>query len=221
MMVEKELKCVLSEDEYVRFRSFLKEKNIELQKSIFQINYYIDTNELLFSRKGISVRIRKIVGERNNYEFTMKTPSREFGGNGIKVKNEISIDLEEEVAEALLKYGKFIDYENIIKPVFEEAGVTVDFAMLSILGELKTTREFYLIDPRFEPLNIDISSYFDIIDYEIEWETDKVHEVAEIILGIFEKINIKLKDHAVSKIGRFFSAYRTIEYFSHKENIKE
>jgi uncharacterized protein YjbK len=207
IMVEKELKCILSEEEYLKFKKFLKENNIKLMKSISQINYYIETDELLFSQKGISVRIRKIVGDNEEFEFTMKTPSEELESNGIKIKNEISINLNKRVAEKLLKYGKFKDFENIIKPVIEEAKVQVDLNSMKIIGELKTTREFYLINPKFEPLNIDISSYFDVMDYEIEWETNSINEVTEIILEIFDKLSIQLKDNPLSKIGRFFSLY--------------
>jgi uncharacterized protein YjbK len=51
---------------------------------------------------------------------------------------------------------------------------------------LKTVRYFYLIDNRFELINLDISTYLGKKDFEIEWETDNIKKLYGLSLISFK-----------------------------------
>lgn len=206
--IEKELKYELLKEDYIKFKSYLSEHGIKMINCCNQSNYYIDTNSFDFIRMFTSVRIRKIVGEPCCYEFTIKTPSSEEKEGNIKIKNEYTINLPEKVAEEVINNNCFVNHEAIFNELFNEANILMDLMELKIIGELCTRREFYLIDERYEPLNIDISTYFGKEDYEIEWETENAEKAEETILKIFGENDIKFLEKSTSKIGRFFNLYQ-------------
>ncbi|WP_066498904.1 CYTH domain-containing protein [Abyssisolibacter fermentans] len=208
--VEKELKYQLSKEDFIIFKKFLIENEYLKLNSFTQINYYIDTEELIFKERDITIRIRKILADINKYEFTIKIPINKNYGENYKIKNEYNIILDEEIAINLINRDNFKDYERLFTDILKEIEFKIDLNKLKVIGQLNTKRELYIIDKNYEAINIDISSYLDEEDYEIEWETEKIDGAERIITDIFKKISIVPNSNCISKNTRFFDKYTSL-----------
>lgn len=208
--VEKELKYQLSKEDFTIFKKFLIENEYLKLSSFTQINYYIDTVGLFFKERDITIRIRKILQDTNKYEFTIKIPINENSGENYKIKNEYNIILDEEIAINLISRNNFKDYERLFTDILREIEFKIDISKLKVIGQLNTKRELYIIDKNYEAINIDISSYLDEEDYEIEWETDRIDGAERIITDIFKKISIVPNSNCISKNTRFFDKYTSL-----------
>ncbi len=205
--LEKELKYYLYKDDYCKFVDYLKDNNISQIQNVKQINYYIDTKNLSCYKNDITVRIRKIFNDIEKYELTIKTPVNSKEKSNIKIKNEININLDKMVAEDIIDNQNFKNYYNIFRDAFNEQNIEISVDSLIITGSLQTERQFYLLDNKIEPMNIDINEYFGIKDYEIEWELDKIEEAREIIENILNNLKISYDNNIISKNGRFYKKY--------------
>ncbi|WDV47210.1 CYTH domain-containing protein [Clostridiaceae bacterium M8S5] len=206
--VEKELKYRLSQSDFIKFKEFLNNNKYIKVNSFIQINYYIDTKNFCFKEKDITVRIRKIIKDNDwSYEFTVKTPKGNNLNDYYKIKNEYTIILNSRIATNLITKNDFKKHKDIFSPIFNDMKLKVDLSKLNVLGELKTKRELYIIDKKYEPLNIDLNSYLKCEDYEIEWETEKISNAQKKIERIFYLLSIIPQNGCVSKNTRFFNKY--------------
>lgn len=205
--VEKELKYQISRTDFEKFKEFLKKNKFKKISSLTQINYYIDTEDLLLRDRDITVRIRKIIEPLNKYELTLKIPLEKNVISNVKIKNEITLDLDKEVAENIIHNGSLLNYYYLFKSKFNILTNETCIERLKIIGSLKTIRELYLINENYEPINIDMNLYLDKQDYEIEWETDRICEVEKILMNYMEKLDISVNTNTLSKNCRFFNKY--------------
>lgn len=208
-IIEKELKYEISKEYFYKIKTYLEQKSITKKESVTQINFYIDTQYLSFKEKDITIRIRQIFDHEIKYEFTIKTPlSVTENSPHIKIKNEFSIGLDEEIAIKLIKSPNLSEYKSLLSNLFHEAKIVTNLEELKVLGNLKTVRDFYIIDNRYEPINLDLNTYLGKEDYEIEWETEFLEENLQILNDIFYELKVaNFKTIAKSKNFRFFNEF--------------
>lgn len=205
--LEKELKYLLDMTEYNKFIKYLNDNKVKCDLNIMQVNYYIDTQEMDFLKNGITARIRRIIGSNGKYELTFKVPFCKEEKNNIKIKNEFNFELEKQSAENILKYNNFLLCKEKITDILNKFNVQANIEDLLIIGNLITERYFYSISNKLKPINIDISSYFDKRDYEIEWELEEIYEAQTIIEDIFKSLQISTSKKVLSKNNRFYNEY--------------
>jgi uncharacterized protein YjbK len=209
--IEKELKYQLTKADFYKFKNFLDNNEVNRVSTFTQINYYFDTEELSLKDRDTTIRIRKIIEPLKKYELTLKTPLRKSNNSNIKIKNEFSLDLDEQIAECIITKGNFKNYYFLLNKILNEVKEEICPDKITLIGNLKTIREIYLLDYNYDPINIDISSYLGEEDYEIEWETDKVYEAANILVKILNKLEITVSNNTLSKNTRFINKYLEIK----------
>jgi uncharacterized protein YjbK len=209
--IEKELKYQLTKADFYKFKNFLDNNEVNRVSTFTQINYYFDTEELSLKDRDTTIRIRKIIEPLKKYELTLKTPLRKSNNSNIKIKNEFSLDLDEQIAECIITKGNFKNYYFLLNQILNEVKEEICPDKITLIGNLKTIREIYLLDYNYDPINIDISSYLGEEDYEIEWETDKVYEAANILVKILNKLEITVSNNTLSKNTRFINKYLEIK----------
>lgn len=147
------------------------------------------------------MRIRDFLN--NKIELTIKIPFGQTSDNShISIKSEETLVLFNIDVEKMLNDG-FHENKEIFDFLYERINNIVNIRCLSIVGKLETYRELYLIEDIEDFLNIDINKYFDILDYEIEWESKYLIKCNKLLLDMFNNLNIKYMDDATSKNDRF------------------
>lgn len=206
--IEKEIKYQLLREDFYKFRSFLDDNKYTKIRTVKQVNYYIDTEDLIFKNKHITARIRKIIDSvKNKYEFTIKAPCDDVYKQNIKINNEFSISLNQNIAEDIINKGELKQYIYLFGDVLTEYKNEIDLEKVRIIGQLETERVLYSIAPGYDPINIDTSYYLGEYDYEVEWETDNIDEAKKLLIAIFNDIGINTIDNDMSKNVRFFNKY--------------
>jgi len=197
--IEKELKYQINKTDYFKLMQYLDNNCIKCN-SIIQTNYYIDDFNFTLNKNNITARIRKKSDEK--YEFTLKIPINNISSlKSAAIKKEITIELNNKIANNLIDNGiwnkKSIDilYSNIKFPV--------EFNKLKVIGSLTTERIFYKVKNISELLSIDKSTYFDIEDFEVEWETNELDKCNDILLNVFNNIDVNYIQSNSSKNTRF------------------
>jgi len=212
-VIEQELKYKLNKEDYFKLQQYL-DNNCIKYKSVIQTNYYIDNGDFILNKNNITARIRNILGEK--YEFTLKIP--QSNNNDIKhaaIKKEVSVEIDKIATEKLLENGiwdkELIDilYKNIDLPIY--------YSKFRVIGSLKTERALYNVKDFNEFLNIDKSTYLDIEDYEVEWETTELDKYNEVLLNIFHAAGVNYLKNKSSKNSRFIKRLNEIIH----KHIKE
>lgn len=146
-MIEKEYKALLSKDKFFKIKSQIKDVYKDAESKKFrQINYYYDTEDLSLYESRRTLRVRLIEGK-----YLMQ------------FKKELEVDGLNKVAQELEKEIEYLP--DNIKSVFD-----IDFEdPAKLIGSLETSRESIFPEPGIR-IDMDISSYLDSIDYEIEVE---------------------------------------------------
>ncbi len=203
--IEKELKYQISKTDYFKLMEYLDNNCIKCS-SITQTNYYIDDFDFTLNKNNITARIRKKLDEK--YEFTLKMPViNNCVVKSAAIKKEITTELNNEIANNLINNGiwnkKFIDilHKNIKFPI--------EFSNLKVIGCLTTERIFYKVKNISELISIDKSTYFDIEDFEVEWETNQLDKCNDILLNIFYNIGINYYKNNSSKNDRFIRVLKS------------
>ena len=150
--IEIEAKVLINEDDYNRVLKFYKKE--ELQK-VTQLNYYIDTDDLLLKQFGIGLRIR----QKDFFVLNMKAPLQE----GLLEKKE---SISEKEFDNFKNNGVFPN--GSIKNLLLMFGV--DITKLKIQTTLKTERIVIENFSDNEVFAIDKNYYNGLIDYELELE---------------------------------------------------
>lgn len=198
--IEKEIKYILKKDDFKRLESYL-ENNYKKGDTVININHYIDTEDFLIKKSDNLFRLREIQGEA--FECTIK--HRLNKNDNLHIKEEYTKKLTEEEFNRILAQG--INKEDkILLDKVQKYTEDLENKKLNIVGKMKTERTFYTIEDSIEPINLDVNYYLGIEDYEIEWETNKVEQVYDILGSILSKLNIRPLDINESKSTRFYKS---------------
>ncbi len=179
--IEIEAKVLINEDDYNRVLKFYKKE--ELQK-VTQLNYYIDTDDLLLKQFGIGLRIR----QKDFFVLNMKAPLQE----GLLEKKE---SISEKEFDNFKNNGVFPN--GSIKNLLLMFGV--DITKLKIQTTLKTERIVIENFSDNEVFAIDKNYYNGLIDYELELEGTSLERAKNSLKEKCEELNIDFVENAKSK----------------------
>lgn len=179
--IEIEAKVLINEDDYKRVLKFYKKE--ELQK-VTQLNYYIDTDDLLLKQFGIGLRIR----QKDFYVLNMKAPLQE----GLLEKKE---SITEKEFENFKNNGVLPN--GSIKNLLLMFGV--DITKLKIQTTLKTERIVIENFNENEVFAIDKNYYNGLIDYELELEGTSLERAKNSLKEKCKELNIDFVENAKSK----------------------
>ncbi len=143
--IEIEFKCPISKDEY---ESLIK--LFDLENNIYkQTNFYFDTEDRYFLKQKTTLRIR--LKHPNRYKVTLKTSSK----------------------EGALEQHVFLSPEKALMMI-DQGFNTFDFFEIDQNVTLFGKLDNYRVSTPYKSgeLFLDKVEYFDLVDYEIEYEVD-------------------------------------------------
>ena len=179
--LEIEMKTLLSEEEYNRLLAQFSEVTPVTQK-----NYYLDTPDFYLRHHKIAMRIRTF---DTSAELTIKIP-QEVGN----MEYNQSLTLEETkycLENCKLPQGMILD---------ELSNRGVSPSGWIVLGCLTTVR--YEKETSIGLMAVDQSSYFDVVDYELELEVENGDQGSLDFQEFLQANDIEFKK-APSKLVRF------------------
>lgn len=179
-LVEIEFKVLVSQE---TFYKVLEDYKAYVRKDYVQTNHYL-TNALLKEKKYM-LRIRD---KDDTHEMTLKRPYQNH-----RLETNIMISLKDK--EDILN-GKYIDNEiiNILKDE--------EFDISTIQNEVSLTTHRYDIELNEGTLSLDINTYNNITDYEIEFEVQDEKKGFETFLNIIQPYDIEYIPNIKSKVKR-------------------
>ena len=180
--LEQELKLKLDEREYGILAN-LTDKEPQLQ-----INYYFTSVHL---PKNVMVRIRQ-----KGDTFLLGYKERLQQSSGVMVCDERECEISPSYADSLIRRG-------ILQHEINEMLKTDFYEMLTCEGKMETYRTaFDYMNWHFE---LDKNLYLDIVDYELECESENMQDLYNLKNYLVYKFGIVLKD-SKAKSMRFFEA---------------
>lgn len=183
-MIEKEVKCLLSQAEYLELQAFCQNEHLPCQ-SYSQTNYYYDTDDFDLYQKGDTLRVR----EKEN-----SVPVMEYKE---LIKNDGAVRECKEYKKQIHTLPKQI----ALSEVFENPAV--DSQIYKYLGALTTERTDYYL--KGCTISLDKNIYLGMVDYEIEAEFDK-----EADLKYLERLGFSIDfSESISKYRRFITGIRS------------
>ncbi|GAB2024729.1 CYTH domain-containing protein [Lactovum odontotermitis] len=189
--LEIEFKSLLSMPEFERLSRLFSHI-----KPIVQTNFYFDTENLKLRENRLALRIRCF---SDAAELTLKVPQ--------KVGNiEHNIDLPLETAKSLVEARSLTDCPVDISEISRIIdSYDIDFAQITCIGWLKTTRREYQMPIGLAAL--DNNEYLGTSDYELELEVEEAEQGKEDFNNFLEKNGIEYR-YARSKVVRFLDTLR-------------
>lgn len=183
--IEIEYKNMITEAE---FRNFIKYFSIADHDFILQKNYYFETPEYALKNARAALRIRE---KQGRFVLTLKE-EKPYG------HLETTQQLLEDSARDIIRTGRFPE-----GPVFARLKeIGVDAHKIRYIGKLETERAE--IPYAGGLLVLDRSSYFQKVDFEVEYEVDDPEAGKKIFHALLQKLQIPERK-SVNKIARFFS----------------
>ncbi|XXM73870.1 CYTH domain-containing protein [Lysinibacillus sphaericus] len=182
--IEIEFKNLLTKEEYMKMIQQFSVKDTDF---MVQENHYFDTPGFQLKERQSALRVRQKEG---TYTLTLKTPVTD----GLLETNQ---RLSAVQAEELLDHGIFPDGE--VKDFLLNLGASV--SSLCCFGSLRTKRAELAY--RGGLLVFDESSYFDKVDYELEYEVKDFKEGEKIFFNFLKEIGIPIRE-TENKIKRFY-----------------
>jgi uncharacterized protein YjbK len=182
--IEIEFKNLLTKEEYMQL---IQQFSIKDTAFRVQENHYFDTPGFHLKKKQSALRVRQKGG---SFTLTLKTPITD----GLLETNQ---RLSSGQAEELLKHGIFPDGE--VKDFLLNLGASV--SSLHHFGSLTTKRAE--LEYRGGLLVFDESSYFDKVDYELEYEVKDFKEGEKIFFDFLKEQEIPVRE-TENKIKRFY-----------------
>lgn len=181
-MIEKEIKAIISKDEYERIKHLF-----HWDKQINQVNYYYG-NSIESTSMEITIRVRKI---ENNIYLQVKIPIEYNKALHIKKEFEEKIDFVPNyiTKEQLYNLTGQVDYD------------------VKLIGKLSTER--YIHSQNNIEICLDKNNYFNKEDYEIEIEYKD--EYPQNCIDILKKNNIDFNIHTDGKCIRFMKEYESMK----------
>jgi uncharacterized protein YjbK len=185
--IEIEFKNLINKQQYLT----LLNDYSSLRGPIFeQVNHYFDTESFLIKASQSALRVRY---KGNNYVLTLKQPHPE----GLLETHQKISDLE----FVTLKQQGTIPNGEMATQLRDLLGGPVP--KLAYLGHLTTTRTEIALDQGL--LVLDKSSYFDQVDYEIEFECDDASSGRRAFKQLIDSWGLSWKEPE-NKIQRFYHA---------------
>lgn len=158
--VEVEYKAMISKDEYQDLLEYFSEF-AEVKEPYTQTNYYFDTEDNIFIKQGITIRLRNI---KDFWELQIKIPKHSEGD--FNCQEEVSHSVSEEEANRLISEG--INKKNkMFADLVSKKDINV--GLINMIGNLQTNRNDYLFYT--DKISLDENIYLGTTDYELEWET--------------------------------------------------
>lgn len=190
--VEVEFKSLISKEEYDRLL-----KKFKNTKSNIQTNHYFDTNRFSLKASEISFKIR----EKDDVSLTYKRKK------GYSI-DEKTIVINKEILSDIKNTGKLDceKYEILTEIANDVEKVIKDQKLVNIFS-LSTDRSYLPYGSGI--LNIDKSSYLDIVDYEIEFATKSSLTAKDEFIKLINDLQINYKK-SDKKIQRAYNRLREI-----------
>ena len=179
-MIEKELKVILSEEQYETIKAIF-----HWDTDVCQTNYYYRDTEDLSENNGITIRIRE---KQGRYLLQVKVPVSEQGSLHIKKEFEKEV---KGIADTI----SGSDLTELTELTFSDA---------HFVGELVTQRRTCNAYEGIE-ICLDRSCYFGQTDYELEIEYTQ--EYPREVVQILTEAGIHFEHAVVGKYSRFLNAY--------------
>ena len=179
--LEIELKTLLKKEDYIKLKEYFSDIT-----PITQNNYYLDTCDYKLRSNKIAMRIRTF---EDSAELTIKIP--QAVGN---MEYNQALTLEE--AKKCLEECKLP--EGMILEELTSRGLSTSGWV--VLGCLTTVR--YEKETAIGLMALDQSSYFDVVDYELELEVENGDQGSLDFQEFLQAIDIEYKK-APSKLVRF------------------
>lgn len=187
--IETEYKAMIKKEKYNELFNYFSHFT-EDSDTYVQTNYYFDIEGYVFIKNGITVRIRN---KKCKWIFQIKIPDIHNIKGTYNQHQEINKEIPEVEALRYIKDGIEENNTQIIK-LYELIGETPK--KLTMIGNLKTKRtDFHFYT---DTISLDESSYLDVTDYELEWETQN-HSFVTFELNRLGIVPIQ----GVGKITRF------------------
>ncbi|MDR1241143.1 MAG: CYTH domain-containing protein [Oscillospiraceae bacterium] len=186
-MLEKELKCLISQKKYEEIFS-----SLDWRETIIQDNFYFFDRKGVLKKNKINVRVRKI---EDDFFLQIKTPVKD--DKGLSVSREY-----EKVIPSL-------PTEISGKELREIAGLELEIDKAVLAGVLKTKRHFCQWDED-TLVCLDESSYLEIVDYEIEVEFSKDH-VDQDLIDLLKSKEVDFDHKARGKRSRFINRFNELK----------
>lgn len=180
--LEQELKLQLTEREYNILQSVASVQPVE------QINYY-------FAPKRCNANVMLRLRQKND-NFIACLKQRITHADGVMVSDEKECELDGDYAQTLIKRG--ITAKEATN--FFQMDLTQDFFYL---GKLTTYRTKFILGEW--TLELDKNEYFDVTDYELECESDKVESLMKLKSYLTYTYAIAIRP-SVTKFERFLTA---------------
>lgn len=187
-MLEKEIKIMLSEEEYLNLMRLMQP-----EKTVRQVNHYYYSKAC--SEKRISVRVREV---GNKVLLQIKLPVSSSGALAVR----------EEIEQELSRVPDRID-----KEVLKELCGIDDTA--ERIGSLETERSLcYMFDG--VELCLDRNEYLGVVDHELEAEYTRAYP--EEVIRLLNAQGIDTEKPARGKFSRFLERARQLQNEKINEN---
>lgn len=182
---EFESRVMITEEEYLNIVAFYM-REYPNHRFLQNTNIYLDSDDLFLRRNHITLRVRDI--NDTSSELTCKIK----GSNG---DDEINNDISQKERELLLNDGVFPD--GMVKNYL--LGLPYPLSMYHVIATLYNRRLEIKCEDHL--LVIDRNAYGDVVDYNLEIETDTdIATANKIISDYIEKFNLTL--HKQKYIGK-------------------
>lgn len=183
--IEIEFKNMLSEKEFLRLIEAFQLKEDSL---VTQLNYYFDTPDFLLKSHHAALRIRE---KEKRFELTLKEPLDE----GLLETTEL---LDNETALNFIHQNGRFPPGEVLNQLQK---YLLDIRNIQCFGFLRTDR--VELDYEGGVLVLDKSSYFQKVDYELEYEVTDYQAGKVIFRELLDSYNIPSRP-AENKIMRFY-----------------
>lgn len=194
---EVEAKTLLTKEEYTKIVNYFSLNPSQKHK---QINYYFDTDNMLFQSSRIAFRIRHLQKD-DSYEMTAKLRQRD--GSSIELNQKVSYsDFVILLSLGILPKGDVKDRLTLL----------IKDKKLHHIATLSTYRYEFKYDDGL--LAIDENHYSNIIDYELEFEGESMAECVTAIKNLLHTLDI---DFTINKMGKRARAFKASQALKNKK----
>ncbi|MBZ9618263.1 CYTH domain-containing protein [Clostridium estertheticum] len=204
--IEKELKYIVKRNEFYILKKYLVSCGFP-NNTIIQSNYYLDTSDYTLKSKGITLRLREI--NHQEYYLTVKIKNDEVINN-LHIKKEFNLKINKKRFNLIKSTKDIRMHLDILDPIKNVIGYNQYGSAISMRGCLTTKRISYKIPGFHEPILLDKNIYLNEVDYEIEWETEKIDSALQKIKTIFDDLGITIQLNSISKSKRFIKLQRQL-----------
>jgi len=184
--LEIEFKILLTKKLYYKMLLDFETKE---SREITQTNHYFETPTKDLKKNHLNIRVREI---DSTYELTLKKKERKTA------KKEFNALITKDQFESLKRHKVFQH------PIFDLVKDKIDLEELTYFCSLQTSR----IEVPFGcgVLCFDQNSYFDHIDYELEYEVTNEEQGKKEFLELIESYGLEYHKNCISKTARAFNA---------------